>query len=696
MRAVAVFLAVCLLSASLATPAGAQDREQIPIRFKSAELADIVERLAPALGERFVYDATLTGRVTIAVPRPVSKGEAWQLLNAALGMRGFAALPIPGGGYKIVPLSASADSDPLQLGAADPEGEERILTLIPLRVAAIAELLPIVRPLLDPTTIALPLTTTNSLLVATTERRVVALTSLLRGLDLRDGAELQLRTLRERDAATALDVILARYGEEDTGRHGVSIWSDPRTNTLIYRAPPAQRLEIADILDELDQPTQMPGQIAVLPLRHAEAESVAAQVMALAADDEGALATRSPLAGAALSAVADPGTQSLVVNAAPEVLAIVRNLVAELDRPPKQVAVDVLVQEWAYDGDLDLAVIGFTVVGKNPIARIEQISDPGGFRGEAAQDSLVIGIDDGLLPTSPATFLNRLQLVADQNEIDTATLLRPNLVLLSGEEQSLFVGNNVPVPSAPSEQPEGADSLTQRTNIERRDTGIELRLRASVGAEYAARLEVNLDIENLRSSLAGDPESVGPTFTQRGVDTTVELLPGQTLLIAGDTEGFVETTRTGIPFLMNLPFIQHLVSTTSSKQRRARIVVALQADALPDSDALLAHSIQRRIAFERAAVVRDAISEGLPASGFAVRLATESTREAAAALARQHESEGHPARVVAWSGISDEYFDVHLTGYGDYIEAADEAYHLNTLGLRSDVIPLGGAGANLQ
>ena len=361
MRAIPLLLVVLLLGALSAPPVDAQERERIPVRFKRTELADIIDRLAPALGARFIYDASLRGQVTIAVPRPVSKNEAWQLLHAALALKGFAAQPAPAGSYKIVPLRAAGGSDPWTLAAPSPVGESRILTLIPLREVPVSSVLEVIKPLLDTATLAIPVTTTNSLIIGTTERRVTGLISLLRGLDVRDNRELQLRTLRERDASTALDVIHARYADTETPHGGVSAWIDQRTNTVIYRAPPAQRSEIARMLDELDQPTELPGEIHVIPLHYAEPERLAGQLLELASSGSEALATRSPLSGAALNVVAEPGTKSLIVNAAPEVVALVRDVVAQLDRPAPQVVADVLVQEWAYDDNFELSLIGATV-----------------------------------------------------------------------------------------------------------------------------------------------------------------------------------------------------------------------------------------------------------------------------------------------------------------------------------------------
>ena len=52
--------------------------------------------------------------------------------------------------------------------------------------------------------------------------------------------------------------------------------------------------------------------------------------------------------------------------------------------------------------------------------------------------------------------------------------------------------------------------------------------------------------------------------------------------------------------------------------------------------------------------------------------------------------------VVAWTGLDADYYDVHLIDYPDYLSAAEDAYRLNASGLRTDVVALGTAAANLH
>ena len=588
-----------LLGVALSVPdrALAQQPQTFVMNFKRTELSDIVDRLAPQLGARFLYDQKLSGRVTISLPRRVSRDEAWQLLHAALGMQGFGAFPMPGGGFKIVPLADSRGDAPWASDGPSPEGEARVLTLIPLEDAPAQDVLAVIQPLLDPSTVTTVTAARNALIVESTERRLAGLLSLVKELDTRRARSISLRTMRERDVETAQQVVLGRFPEDAPPARRVETWVDLRTNTLIYRATAAQAEIVEALLDELERPLDGSGEIAVLPVLYADPATLVEQLQTLAAGGQGPggateaeQARLSRLAGRALSVVADPPTASLLVRASPYVIEIVREVVGLLDRAPRQLAVEVLVQEWLYEAAETLSFAGVTAIGDVTGDGVLIQSIPGSaFQTLPVPDSFAVQVSN--LPT-------QIQMIADESEVEAVTIMQPHMVLMSGEEQILFSGTNVPVPRAPT-SPESVatgNSLTQRTVIERYDIGVEVLLRATVGALDATRLEVTLNIENLRSSLAGDVAEVGPTFTLRGVETTVELLPGQALLIAGDTEQVRTTRRAGVPFLMDIPWLGTLFSATSEQDRRARIVVAIQAVALPDPAALAAYAVRRRLA----------------------------------------------------------------------------------------------------
>ena len=107
--------------------------------------------------------------------------------------------------------------------------------------------------------------------------------------------------------------------------------------------------------------------------------------------------------------------------------------------------------------------------------------------------------------------------------IRTDVLIRPNLLITSGDEHEIFAGDNIPIPVSQSAGGAAAiaqsPSLTTRKNIERQDVGTYLRLTPTVGEQGGVTLELNLEVSSLAESVAGDVEKVGPTISQVNVES---------------------------------------------------------------------------------------------------------------------------------------------------------------------------------
>jgi len=689
MRVAAALLSTLLFAGvpgpSNAQPAaldGSGDEPRISMRFLRTDLRQILLRVGPMLGERILFDSSVAGRVTISVTRPVTQAEAWDLLHAALALKGFVAAPAASGGFKIIPMPETSAGDPWTLGKPITDSEARIVTLLTLRNLPVAELREILLPLLDPQTLAIPTTTGNSLIVATTQRRLGAIVRLARELDVRPLRELEIVTLHERDAAAAARLLETRYDQLRGGRPIVEVWVDDRTNTVLYRAPDAMLPDVRELIDQFDQPIEGTGEIHVIPLRYASPDDIVSHLQELSRAQTGAGPTRQTgLAGVDLNVVAEPTTSSLIVTAGSETMQRVRAVVRELDRPPRQVAVDALVFEWNYGEDDNFRVVGSrdfeTKAGL--VGTVEMLPSALVDPQNPAADGLTVSVARGL---------SALNVVAEARSTKAQLLMQPHLIALSGEEQLVFSGNEIPIESA-TPQATTANFVQSRT-FERRDVGIQLRVRPTVGRDYATQLEVDLKLDSVSAALFTDAQ--GPILAQREIHTIAQLQPGAALVIGSFTKPYTTTSRVGIPFLMNIPILGQWLSQTDKTTSRAHIVVGIQVRPLPDSRARIANSIRRRVALERLLARENALPEST-GGHYALRVVSELEETRADSLALQLDSELHPAVVLRWTPGQDEspVYDVQLLGFDSYEAAAEEAARLYAEGFDPDVLALASA-----
>jgi general secretion pathway protein D len=81
------------------------------------------------------------------------------------------------------------------------------------------------------------------------------------------------------------------------------------------------------------------------------------------------------------------------------------------------------------------------------------------------------------------------------------------------------------------------------------------------------------------SEIAGAADSVqgitSPTFTTREAETTVVVQSGETMVIGGIIAETKSTSRTGVPYLMDVPVLGQLFRGHSNSNRRTELIVLI-------------------------------------------------------------------------------------------------------------------------
>ena len=110
----ALLLLACCAALARAGAAPAQTaaparEDAIRIAYQNAPMASVVSDLARATGVTLIYDEKIRelGSVTIEGPPQVSREEALAMIDSLLLLRGFAAVPGPGGARKVIAISRS-------------------------------------------------------------------------------------------------------------------------------------------------------------------------------------------------------------------------------------------------------------------------------------------------------------------------------------------------------------------------------------------------------------------------------------------------------------------------------------------------------------------------------------------------------------------------------------------------------------
>ncbi len=705
------------LAIELALPPRPVERG-ISMQFVNTELAEIVEKVARATNQRFLFDDSLRGRVTITSPERVSREEALELLHTALLQVGFVALPTPSGARKILPLASGLGEAPWKLGAPGAGSEAQTTTLIHLRSVTALRAVTALQPSLGATALAIAFEPTNALILAGSEARLRQMLTLVAEIDRDPNEELVVRHLRYRSAADTAELLLEALGDKRGARAGVEAWPDERTGALVLRAPHAEMEDARALLNEIDRPAQGNGEIDVHELRYADPEALAKILESLAS---GGGPSGAPVA---LGAAPAPGvrggeslegrdfgvaifkpTHALVLRGDRETLRILDDLVDELDQLPPTVEVEVLVLQVTSDDSLDLGFDAFIplTTPKNPHDWIAStflnpsgggLLEPSSGTGPAyaarfTRAPLVLPFIDSLgIPTSLIVPRESAVITANNALVRSKTLMRPHLRMLAGDEQEIFAGNNIPIPVSKTGAATGTGTngtFSTSQTVERQDVGITLRVKPTVGEAGGVRLDLDVKVSSLAPPTAGSVEEVGPTLRNRQLTSTVHLNDGEFIVVGFAREAASQESVVGTPWFMNVPILGWAFKQVGDSKVTARLVIAVRARIERTQEEQIADTIRHRLAFERSNARLEPLASH-SSSGWALRVATRSDEaEADSIAARLSTSAGRP-RVTRWVSTDGPVFDVTLSGFATVADANDAALKLRDQGYDPEVL----------
>jgi general secretion pathway protein D len=175
----------------------------------------------------------------------------------------------------------------------------------------------------------------------------------------------------------------------------------------------------------------------------------------------------------------------------------------------------------------------------------------------------------------------------------------PELLVLDHQSASLLVGDAVPIPTAQIQSTVTAGAPIVNT-VQYVDTGVILKVTPRVNANGLITLEVGQEVSAVANN-AATTSSLGPTITERRLQSSVTVQDGETVALGGLIQDTNSLTKNGLPLLSAIPVIGAAFGTTDHNVQRTELLVLLSpkivhnaADARAATDELRSrlHSLQ--------------------------------------------------------------------------------------------------------
>ncbi len=185
------------------------------------------------------------------------------------------------------------------------------------------------------------------------------------------------------------------------------------------------------------------------------------------------------------------------------------------------------------------------------------------------------------------------------------TLAEPNLMAGDRDTAVFLAGGELPIPVVQGNDNGG------RVSIQYKEFGVRLRFVAEVISDNIIRLAVEPEVSSL--DFVNGVVISGfrvPAFRTRRVQTTVNVLKDQSLIISGLFTNEQERTKIGIPLLQDVPILGQLFSSTRWQNNETELLVIVTPVLVDPSDPRPQDAI--RLLPDTALPARDAIKPRLP------------------------------------------------------------------------------------
>ena len=259
--------------------------------------------------------------------------------------------------------------------------------------------------------------------------------------------------------------------------------------------------------------------------------------------------------------VVDDKRNLIIFRGSGEEWAGIREVVEKLDKPVPSVLIEVLIAEVSLT---DEESSGFDFLFNSGIDRFGLT---GGTRG-------ALGLSNqGLSLTLDSAGQSRALLSLFHKNDKVAIRSQPKLLVKSGEEASIQVGNDIPVITQLSEdsvQVGGSTNVLQR--VDYRTTGVVLSITPLVQAGGLVDVTINQELSEARPTAA---TSLGgsPTILTRNLSTSLSLKDGGSLLMGGLISENRSTGTIGVPGLHRLPGLGRLFRADTFNGDRTELMV---------------------------------------------------------------------------------------------------------------------------
>lgn len=271
----------------------------------------------------------------------------------------------------------------------------------------------------------------------------------------------------------------------------------------------------------------------------------------------------------------DIETNSIILMGVEKEINKILNFLKEIDKQKAQVYIQAKIIE--VNNEL-VDKIGFSygiLKGNASSSGIEAISaklNGGSNAIDEAISSLAWNIKNLNIKSGLALGAS-LNLLKQKGALDIVS--EPSILAINNKESFIYVGEKISVQTSSTI----TDGGTQRTNYQREDVGLSLKVKPRVTSDEKLILQLTALLEGVKLKSVG--AGANPDTLKKEINTTAILSNGESVIIGGLIENKSEKLEEKVPLLGDLPILGAAFKSDSNINKKNNLVVIVTPYIVP-------------------------------------------------------------------------------------------------------------------
>ena len=598
--------------------------EMVPagdINFQGVDVDVVLDVYARYVGRTLLRADLPQKKIILRTETPLTRGEVIQALQGVLALNGIALINVGDRFVKAVPATlADQEAAAFTEGTAAelPDVGQYVTYIVQLKYVKPSEMAPILQPFAKLEKNILTIENNGILVLRDNVENVKRMLEMIKKVDVSVPAEFISEVIPIK-YALADDIANALNSLGGSGGNTVSFGSPSATTPINGMAHPGgttMGLQGGQYQNQTSQPRPFGASATGTPT---PGNSFSGRLQAIINRAASGTSDQIQIFGQT-KIIADNRSNSLLVFATRQDMDMIKHVISQLDVLLAQVLIEAVIIDYSLGPDTFNFGVSAAQNPKNLTMGNTPIAGAGGMNnGPSFFNFLSTNSAFNLGTNQSAIFGNVLSgglsyfgnigptwdvaLQATASDSHASIIQRPRIQTSQAKPAQFFVGDTVPYVTSTYNY--GGVNGNQ-SSYSQLSVGVELDVTPFINPDGLVVMDIQQEIDDLNgtTTIAGIGDV--PNTIKRTLSSEIAVKDKETVMLGGFIKNKKSTSKSGVPFLQDIPLLGNLFSQRNDSKQREELIVLMRPTVLRTPELAAAQAVKEK---ERLPGVSAALTE---------------------------------------------------------------------------------------